>query len=64
MKSWQDPEYLSANFGSRLMQPMAITSEVKFPNGTYNYDKFMFDINNAHTTARPMNMRQFITEKT
>ena len=57
MKSWQDREYLSQHFGTRLMQPMAISSETRYPAGKYTYDKFLFDIKDSHPTARPMNMR-------
>lgn len=64
MKSWQDKEYLSSNFGTRLMQPMAITSETRYPAGKYTYDKFIFDVKDAHPTNMPMSMRYFITEMT
>ncbi len=64
MKSWQDREYLSSNFGTRLMQPKAISSETRYQKGQFNYDKFIFDIKNANSKVKPMNMRQFLTEMT
>ena len=58
METWIDFGYLSTNFGSRLMQPMTISSETRFPKAAeFSFDKFSFDIKNAHPTERPMNMR-------